>query len=649
MPISFEAEHTEGLSRIGQLDTPHGTVTTPALMPVINPNLELVDPAQMRERFGVEMVITNSYIIHRSEEHTATATSDGVHALVGFDGPVMTDSGTFQDYVYGDRGIDPREIVAFQRSIGSDIGTILDVFSTPDRTRDEAREDAEETLVRAMDTHEAAGEMGLALPVQGATFPDEREAAARDISRISPEGGAIHPIGGVVPIMEQQRYALLARVILGAKRGLNAGRAVHLFGAGHPQMLAMAVYLGCDLFDSAAYAKFAHDDRLLFPWGTEHLEALTELPCSCPVCRGATAEDLAALDEDERVQRLAEHNLFVTMREMRRIREAQRRGRLFELVAERATSHPALDAILDVLETNVDQLEREEPLSAKRALSVLDHAYTAHPQLARARDRLQRRVDPRGPVTLLDPVERPFTRNAEDTVEALRARGVHPFFPSRLGPVPYDLDEAYPFSQSLETDLTDTLLAEQRDRLAELATAWGVEVLDPDAAVKRKPSQTPDLLTERVEATLGYQFGLQAARHLVDGELDVETSPRSGRVKTVHVDGEHVVSRRAYDGLYTLKLAGAKRLHRWLPRPYRRLRVTEDSARFNADGKSVFAKFVLGCQKGLRPGDECLVVDPDDELVACGRLTVSQPEALDLGHGQAAKVREGIGREAYEA
>jgi len=69
-----------------------------------------------------------------------------------------------------------------------------------------------------------------------------------------------------------------------AKRGLDPDAPVHLFGAGHPMMLALAVAAGCDLFDSAAYALMARDGRYLTVSGTEHLEDMEYFPCSCPVC-----------------------------------------------------------------------------------------------------------------------------------------------------------------------------------------------------------------------------------------------------------------------------------------------------------------------------------------------------------------------------
>ena len=74
----------------------------------------------------------------------------------------MTDSGTFQTYIYGDIDIDPIEIIEFQRNIGSDIGTILDVFGKPNQTKKEAEKGINETLKRAEKSAEIKGKMNLA-------------------------------------------------------------------------------------------------------------------------------------------------------------------------------------------------------------------------------------------------------------------------------------------------------------------------------------------------------------------------------------------------------------------------------------------------------------------------------------------------------
>ena len=96
----FEIVNKDLLGRTGKLYTPHGIVETPAVMPVINPNLRLIEPKELR-RYGAQMLITNSYIIYKSERWHEEALKNGLHSMLGFDGPIMTDSGSFQLSVYG--------------------------------------------------------------------------------------------------------------------------------------------------------------------------------------------------------------------------------------------------------------------------------------------------------------------------------------------------------------------------------------------------------------------------------------------------------------------------------------------------------------------------------------------------------------------
>ena len=236
-------------------------------MPVINPNIQLIPPREMRN-FGAEILITNSYIIYRKEELKNVALEKGLHGLLGFDGPIMTDSGSFQLSVYGSVEVTNEEILGFQQKIGSDIIVPLDIPTPPDVHYRRAEEELSVTAERL----EAArkfiqGEQLLAGPVQGSTYPELREKAASHLKDLNFE---VYPLGAVVPLMETYRYAELVDVIAASKKGLSPASPVHLFGAGHPMMFALAVALGCDLFDSAAYALYAKDGRYITVNGTYH-------------------------------------------------------------------------------------------------------------------------------------------------------------------------------------------------------------------------------------------------------------------------------------------------------------------------------------------------------------------------------------------
>ncbi len=335
----FEIVQKDVMGRIGRLETPHGRIETPALMPVINPNLELI-PAKEMKRFGAEAVITNAYIIYKTEELREKALKKGVHGLLNVDIPVMTDSGSYQLMVYGDVEIENMEILKFQIDIDSDIIVPLDIPTPPDADYEMALNDLKVTVEREREAAEIErGERLLVLPIQGSTYPELRRRAAEEASRI---GGDVFAIGGIVPLMDAYRFIDLVRIILEVKSVLPSNRPVHLFGAGHPMVFAIAVALGCDIFDSAAYALYARENRYLTPYGTKKLEELHYFPCSCPVCLEHTPEELRRMDDEDRARLLAEHNLWVCFEEIRRIKQAIRENNLFELVECRIRSHPNL-------------------------------------------------------------------------------------------------------------------------------------------------------------------------------------------------------------------------------------------------------------------------------------------------------------------
>jgi 7-cyano-7-deazaguanine tRNA-ribosyltransferase len=336
MPPIFEITHKDICGRIGRLETPHGTVETPTIMPVVNPNIQTIKPRELRE-LGAGILITNSYIIYRKPELREHALSKGLHSLLDFDGPIMTDSGSFQLSVYGEVEVNNAQIIQFQKDIGSDICVPLDIPTPPDVSRQRAESELAVTMERLEEAAGLKGSSLLAAPIQGSTYPDLREDAARKLSGMDFD---VYPIGAVVPLMESYRYSDLVDVIVASKKGLSPAAPVHLFGAGHPMMFSLAVALGCDLFDSASYALYAKDGRYMTSRGTHHIEDLQYLPCSCPVCTSYDANEI--IKSENREELLARHNLYVTFAEMREIKQAIREGSLWELVEQRCRAHPKL-------------------------------------------------------------------------------------------------------------------------------------------------------------------------------------------------------------------------------------------------------------------------------------------------------------------
>ena len=274
----------------------------------------------------------------RASSSASAPCAEGLHKVLDFDGVIMTDSGSFQLSVYGQVSITNTETLSFQRDIRSDIWVPLDIPTSPASDRATTEQELAITMQRLKEAKEVFGtDAPLAGPVQGGIFEDLRERAGREVTDL---GFSFCPIGAVVPLMESYRYRDLVSVVMAAKRTLSPSACVHLFGAGHPSMFALATAMGCDLFDSAAYALYAKDGRYLTIHGSFRIEELIDLPCACAVCRTHTAEELRSAPDRERL--LALHNLHVTLAEIARIRQAIFDGTLWELVDERCRGHPQL-------------------------------------------------------------------------------------------------------------------------------------------------------------------------------------------------------------------------------------------------------------------------------------------------------------------
>ncbi len=360
MTVRFEVVHKDIAGRIGKLRVGAKTVKTPVLLPVVNPHIQIVTPAEM-QAMGVDAIITNAYIFYKSSEFRDRALEHGLHQVLGFDGVIMTDSGAFQQSVYGDVAISNRETIGFQKSIGSEIIVPLDIATAPDAEYGVAEKDIETTMERIREGLAIISDGHLAAPVQGAIFTDLRESAGSQVRALDVP---FTPIGAVVPLMEQYRYVDLVRVVMAAKRALSPASCVHLFGAGHPSMFALAAAMGCDVFDSAAYALYAREGRYLTPHGSFRLDELWELPCACAVCRAHTAGELKNAEDRERL--LALHNLHVSLAEIARVRQAIQEGTLWDLVDERCRNHPRLlDGYRELL-GYANILEQNDRVSKRR-------------------------------------------------------------------------------------------------------------------------------------------------------------------------------------------------------------------------------------------------------------------------------------------
>lgn len=629
MPKHFEIiTRGEGLSRIARIKTKHGEITTPSLLPVVNPKITLVTPSEIR-KMGFDAIITNSYIIYKDKILREKALSEGVHKLVNFDGPIMTDSGTFQSYVYGEVDVDPLEIVSFQREIGVDIGTILDVFTLPTDSYDTAKQKVDETIKRAKESLKVKGDMMLSYPIQGGIYNDLREYAARIGKEMPFE---IYPIGGVVPLMEAQKYRKLVEVIIHSKKGLGPARPVHLFGCGHPILFPLAVLLGIDLFDSASYAKYARDNRVITPTGTLRLEEIEEFTYPSPFIEDYSPKELLKMDRKDKERILSLHNLYVVAYEIKRVREAIRRGELWELVEMRSRAHPALLSALRALKKYVEYLEKYEPISLERAFFYTSAESLNRPIVYRVRKRVRERfIGKYERIAVISVEGKPYFEYVTELPE-----GCDVYVRSIFGPVPILWDQIYPIAQSEEPEIPDKELIEFNEDLEKELCLKFLCIKRPNFVSKEKVYDEID----RLKAIADYQFGPPAGNILFEGHIKIEKSRTTGKVRMIYRENKPILFLRPNDGLYTLKFHGGLILSKKIPKPRLRVYVTQDSAEFNAKGKNVFAKFVIHVDPEIRPGDEVLIVDESDNLVAVGSAKLSAIEMLEFDVGIAVKVKD---------
>ena len=437
----FEVKDVDLAGRIGRLHTASGVIETPAFFPVIDPIRQELSAGELREA-GVGQVITNAYLLYKRSGGQAV----DVHKAINWEGPVMTDSGAYQILEYGHVDVDQDVILEYQRKIGSDIGVILDVpTGNVDRQRAEAS--VRETLRRARSALEIIDPERdrtlWVLPVQGGAHLDLVSYSAREASRMPYK---MYGVGSPTVFLEKYRYDVVVDIIYHAKRNLPDGKPVHLFGAGHPLIIPFAVALGADTFDSASYILYARDDRYMTDYGVARLEQLSYFPCECPVCTKYTPKDLLEMPKPQRTRLLALHNLYVIQRAIRRVKQAIREGRLWELLEETAARHPAARAALAKFRRYYRYLEERTPISKGevKGLRAYGRESLWNPRLLRFQERVLSRYKPRlegAREAVIEPL--PPEGRCEPP-----PRGVYKaYYDYYIGVVPWELCGVYPTIQ----------------------------------------------------------------------------------------------------------------------------------------------------------------------------------------------------------
>jgi uncharacterized protein with predicted RNA binding PUA domain len=150
-------------------------------------------------------------------------------------------------------------------------------------------------------------------------------------------------------------------------------------------------------------------------------------------------------------------------------------------------------------------------------------------------------------------------------------------------------------------------------------------------------------MLSRARVIAEFQFGPGTGAALFPEGCEFTLS-RTGRVRQILFRGDRLATLRAQDGRLTLSISGALRLHGAIPAPGARVTILEDVAPFAEAGKNVFARHVVAADPGIHAGDEVLVVDGKDRLLATGSAALSGKEMLAFNYGVAVSVRQGSER-----
>jgi len=457
--MSFEVYDHDLHGRLGRIKTKHGIIKTPAIAPVVNPLKNPFPLKYFSERFNCDLVITNAYLI--SKYYGKKAIEKGIHKLLKFNKPIMTDSGAYQILMYGYVDVDPDFIVKYQHAIRSDIGVILDV---PTAGATESQYSVEwsvkETLRRALRAKLLGfmdDDMILVAPIQGGSNLELLKLCANKLVKLDFE---MYAVGSPTELMKNYRFDVLVDIMAIARIIVPPSKPLHLFGAGHPIMLSLAVALGYDTFDSASYVLYARDERYITPYATMRFSNLRELPCSCPVCSSTSIDELKELSKKERVSLLAQHNLYVILQEIRSIREAIYEGTLMRLLENRCRSHPMMYKAFLKLRKYLKLLEKHDYFTKPEIHGLFffdEHSILINPKVRRYRRYLMNRYKTRRPYLLLipEPEEKPYYENSEIKSilkELVNLKGFLKLFDvgflSRIfALVPLELCETFPLSQ----------------------------------------------------------------------------------------------------------------------------------------------------------------------------------------------------------
>lgn len=345
--MKFEILGNDGLARRGRLSLAHGDVATPAFMPVGTYGaVKAMSPRELRA-IGTEIVLGNSFHLWLRPGVEVVAAHGGLHRFMGWDGPILTDSGGFQVWSLGalrkvgEEGVEfaspingdrlfltPERSMEIQMHLNSDVAMVFDECTAYPATEEQAR-DSMHLSMRWAERCKRAFVSANALfgIVQGGMFEPLREESLERLHAIGFDGYAIGGLSVGETSAERQR------VLNAIAPRMPADKPRYLMGVGTPHDIVAAVGRGVDLFDCVLPTRNARNGWVFTRRGTlklrnsryrDDLKPLDE-ECGCETCRQFTRSYLHHLQRTNEIlgaRANTLHNLHYYYELLRELREA---------------------------------------------------------------------------------------------------------------------------------------------------------------------------------------------------------------------------------------------------------------------------------------------------------------------------------------
>ena len=374
-PGTFELLGKDGAARAGILHTAHGPIETPIFMPVGTVgSVKALAPDDL-DALGAQIILGNTYPLYLRPGDELVARRGGLHEFNAWRKPILTDSGGFQafslsklnkmkadgfefrSHIDGSKHMfTPEKVISIQRNLNSDIMMPLDVCLGFGASYDEAQKAVKKTTEWAKRCREAypAGSAGNLLfgIVQGCTYPDLREASARQLMDIGFEGYAI----GGLAVGEPKN--LMMRALRALDPVLPQEKPRYLMGVGTPLDILHAIEQGVDMFDCVLPTRNARNGTLYTSEGKINIKrqqyAEDDSPldpkCNCYACRTFSKAYLRHLFVSQELLAFrlnSLHNLTYFLNMVKGARKAILEGRYAEFKAEYEAKYPEEDALFD--------------------------------------------------------------------------------------------------------------------------------------------------------------------------------------------------------------------------------------------------------------------------------------------------------------